>query len=137
MVSDRRFRIFVSMKPLMKYHVEFETQDGRKLKTWGVLPVLNTTKVLDGIYDPDSKMLRLLIDSTAEQYVDFPIQVPKTGKWDVQQRKMFTYYKGKISHEDIQFFLDTYVDNNFEFKEPSSLILPEEIENAPVTLIKE
>jgi hypothetical protein len=110
------------MKPLMKYHLEIETRDGQKLKTWGIYPVFNTTKILDGIYDPENKQLKLLFDPIHEQYVDYPVEM-KNGKWDVQQRKMMQHYRGTILEQDLEYFLNTYVDNNFEFTPPSKLIL--------------
>jgi hypothetical protein len=125
------------MKPLMKYHVDLETQEGKTVKTWGVMPVLNTTKILDGLFDPETKILKLLLDPVHEQYVDMPVQDKKTGKWDMVNRKMLTHYRGSIKQEDLEFFLNTYVENNFEYQMPSNLILPEHIDEAPVTLVND
>jgi hypothetical protein len=96
----------------MKYHVTIETPDGRRIKTWGVCPV-GETKILDGIYDPDQKRLSLIFDSITEQYT--PIHVEDRGKIREQVRKLDTYYKFHLPEEDLDFFLDNYVDNNFTF----------------------
>lgn len=113
------------MKPLMKYHVTIQAPDGRRIKTWGVFPVSNSTKILDGIYNPEAKELSLLFDSVTEQYVDFPVQ-KANGKYDVQQRKLDQYYKFKLPQEDIKYFIDQYVDNDFEIEatieQPSNII---------------
>lgn len=99
----------------MKYHVTIKTQDGRRIKTWGVFPVSNATKVLDGIFDPEAKRMTILLDSATEQYTDFPI-AKSNGQWEVQQRKLDQYYKFHLTEEDIPFFLDTYVENNFDIE---------------------
>lgn len=99
---------------LMKYHVSIKTQDGNRIETWGVCPISNTTKILDGIYNPESKELSLLLDSVTEQYTDYPVQKGKDGKWEIQQRKLEQYYKLRLPEQDIKFFLDNYVSNNFE-----------------------
>lgn len=102
------------MKPLMKYHCSIQTQEGTVIHTWGIYPILGNTKILDGIYDPENKTLKLLFDSVKENLVDYPVQ-KKDGKYEYQQRRLEDYYKGSISEQDLPFFLDTYVENNFEF----------------------
>jgi len=102
------------MKPLMKYHVTIDVTDGRKIKTWGVFPIQNC-KILDGIYNPESKDLSILIDSVTERYTEFPVET-KNGKVDVQYRKLDQYYRLKIAEQDIPFFLESYVENNFEIE---------------------
>jgi hypothetical protein len=99
------------MKPLMKYHVTIQAQDGRRIKTWGVFPILNC-KVLDGIYNPEGKELSILFDSVTEQYVPVEVRTPN-GKTEIQQRKMDQYYKFRLPEEDIQFFIDNFVENDF------------------------
>jgi hypothetical protein len=117
------------MKPLMKYHVVIETPDGRRVKTWGIFPILNSTKILDGVYNPEAKELSLLMDSVTEQYT--PFEVPtKNGKYEVQQRKIDQYYRFKLREEDLEFFLSNYVDNNFEIEpvvesQPKIVLEPE------------
>lgn len=105
----------------MKYHVVIETPSGQRVNTWGVFPVLNTTKILDGVYDPESKILSLLLDSVTEQYTPFEIETPKHKK-EIQYRKLETYYKFKLLEDDIPFFLETYVDNNFTMPEVPKII---------------
>lgn len=96
----------------MKYHVQIDTEDGRQINTWGVFPV-GQTKILDGIYNPEGKHLTLLFDSVTQQNKAF--EVPRAnGKVDVQTRKLDTYYQFKLPEQDIQYFLDNYVENNFE-----------------------
>lgn len=112
------------MKPLMKYHVTVESQDGTRVKTWGVFPV-GDTKILDGIYNPDTKGLSLLLDSVTEQYTPFQVQT-KNGKYEMQQRKIDQYYRIHIPETDVAFFLDTFVQNDFEIEpeiEKPSLII--------------
>lgn len=109
------FLTFVGMKPFMKYHVTIELQDGKKVTTWGIFPIFGETKILDGIYNPDSKELTLVFDSVTEQYV--PMEVPtKNGKYEIQQRKHDQYYRFKLAEEDIPFFLEMYVENNFDIE---------------------
>lgn len=105
----------MTQKPLMKYHCSIQTEDGQVINTWGIYPVLNSTKIMDGIYDPVNKSLKLLFDSIKEDFHQVPMQ-KENGKYEMQNRRVETYYKGSISEEDITFFLDTYVDNNFDFK---------------------
>lgn len=90
-----------------------ETEDGRVVTTWGVFPV-GETKILDGIYNPESKVLQLMFDSVTERYKDWPVQDQKTKKVLIQERKLDTYYTFNLRSEDIPFFLDNYVENNFE-----------------------
>ncbi len=109
----------------MKYHITVET-DGRTINTWGVFPIGNT-KILDGIYNPEGKHLTLLFDSVTEQYK--PFEIPKAnGKVEVQPRKIDTYYQFKLPVDDLPYFLENLVENNFEM-EPSvksSLIVSNE-----------
>jgi hypothetical protein len=110
------------MKPLFKYHVELELTDKSILKSWGVCSV-GDSNILDGIYDPDSKHLRLLINSTQESIK--PVELPTTnGKSKIEYRKIQEYYRMIIPGEDIPAFLDLYVDNNFEFTEQSRIEQP-------------
>lgn len=99
----------------MKYHVLVQAADGRELNSWGVLPI-GQTKILDGIYDPESKVLRLLLDAVTEQYVPVEIQDEKTKKITIQNRKLQTYYKAHILEQDIKAFLELNVENDFEFE---------------------
>lgn len=113
------------MKPLMKYHCKIQTPDGAIIDTWGVYPILNNSKILDGIYDPEAKALKLLFDSVKENLEQ--MQIPKAnGKFEDQLRKVDMYYKGSINEEDLEFFLNTYVDNNFEYKEKGLIITDEQ-----------
>lgn len=101
------------MKPLMKYRVTLETQE-KNIETWGVFPILNTTKILDGIFNPETGELSLLVDSVTEQYTDIPI--PKTnGKYEMERRRMDKYYSLKLQKEDVEYILENLVENNFEF----------------------
>lgn len=102
------------MKPLMKYHVTLETQAGN-VKSWGVFPI-GESKILDGIYNPETRELSLLFDSVTEQYTPFQVE-GKNGKIEVQQRKIDQYYRFRLTAEDLSFFLENYVENNFEFEE--------------------
>lgn len=97
----------------MKYHVTIPVKDGQKIKSWGVFPV-GETKILDGIYDPEQKQLSLLFDSVTEQYT--PVQVEENGKVKQQFRKLDSYYKFALADEDLDFFLQNYVENNFAFE---------------------
>lgn len=104
----------MTQKPLMKYHCSIETPDKTVIDTWGIYPISNNTKILDGIYDPVNKTLKLLFDSVKEDFHEVPIQ-KDNGKWDKQLRRIETYYRGSINETDLPFFLENYVDNNFEF----------------------
>ena len=108
-------------KPLFKYKLDIKTETGKTISTWGVYPVLNTTKIIDGVYDPEGKVLKLLFDSVTEQYIDYPVQT-KNGKFEMQQRKLDQYYRGSINDQDIETFLSLYVDNNFEYTPPTNII---------------
>lgn len=98
----------------MKYRVNLVYEDGKKMNTWGVIPVLSNTKILNGVYNPEEKVLRLYLDSLSQDYQQIPVQNGK-GKVELQMRKMDKYYHISLdTPEDIKFFLDTYVENNFE-----------------------
>lgn len=116
----------MTQKPLMKYHCELETESGEIVKTWGVYPILNTTKILDGLFDPKSGALRLKFDSAIENIAPDYEQDPNTKKYKVVNRRRQYYHSGTIMAEDLEFFLNTYVENNFDYKfEKQSLILNE------------
>lgn len=109
------------MKPLMKYHVTLDAKDGSKINSWGVFPI-GPSKILDGLYNPETKSLSLLFDSITEQYKAF--EVPnKNNKPEIQHRKIDTYYDFSLPEEDIQFFLDNYVENNFTVAVENSIII--------------
>lgn len=110
----------------MKYHVTIETRDGKQFKSWGIFPI-GQTKILDGIFNPETKQLSILFDSTTEQYT--PVQVEEGSKVKTQMRKLDTYYKFNLPEEDVKFFLENYVENNFEFAlaEDKKLIIDESI----------
>lgn len=113
-------------KPLMKYHCELETRSGEVIKTWGVYPILNTTKILDGIYDPSVNALQLKFDSVIENVVPDYEQDPATKKYKEVNRRRQYYHSGTIMAEDLEFFLNTYVENNFDYKfEKQPLIITE------------
>lgn len=99
----------------MKYHIELETSTNHKVATWGVLPATNNTKIIDGIYNPETKSLTLLLDSVTEQYKEMPVK-GANGKYEAQLRKLPQYYKVQISEVDIPAFLENYVENNFEME---------------------
>lgn len=103
------------MKPLMKYHIDLETTTKHKVATWGVLPVTSDTKIIDGIYNPETKNLTLLLDSVTDQYQEIPVK-GANGKFEAQLRKVPQYYKIQISENDIPAFLENYVENNFEIE---------------------
>ena len=105
------------MKQLMKYHVELETTSGHKVKTWGIAPIGSNTKIVDGIYNPETEKLTILFDSITQRYKEFPVKL-QNGKYEMQHRKMDDYYRVELLKEDIKFFLDNYVENNFDI-EPS------------------
>lgn len=100
----------------MKYHANLETEDGRNVTTWGIIPIANNSKILHGIFNPESKTLQIVFDSVTEKYHDYPIVSEKNGKVTIQQRKLDTYYNLSIPEEDISVFLENYVDNNFEIE---------------------
>lgn len=102
------------MKPLMKYRVTLQLPD-RTVDTWGILPILTTTKILDGIFNPENKELSILLDSTTEQYINLPFCKPN-GKVVEEVRKMDKYYSLKLQEEDVNFILENLVENNFEFE---------------------
>lgn len=97
----------------MKYHVTIQLKDGTTKKTWGIFPI-GQTKILDGIYNPEEKHLSLLFDSATEQYTPVRTKDDK-GKITESYRKIDTYYKFELPEEDLSFFLENYVENNFEF----------------------
>jgi hypothetical protein len=107
------------MKPLFKYHLEVNMPDTDEVyKSWGVMPVGNTP-ILDGVYDPVSKALKLYINS--QQEILQPVRMSdKKGNPIVEYRRIPEYYRIAIAEEDIPNFLELYVDNNFEFKEEAS-----------------
>lgn len=109
------------LKPLFKYHLSIKAENEKTIDTWGIYPVLNNTKILDGVYDPEGKVLKLLFDSVTEQYVDYPVET-KNGKLELQQRKLDQYYRGSISNEDLENFLNLYVENNFEYNSTNLII---------------
>ena len=98
----------------MKYHCSIETPEGKVIDTWGVYPISNATKIMDGLYDPVNKTLKLLFDSVKEDFHEVPIR-KDNGKYDTQLRRIESYYRGSINDTDLPFFLENYVDNNFEF----------------------
>ncbi len=114
------------MKPLFKYHCQIETQDGEILHTWGIYPITNDTKILDGIYDPMNKNLKLIFDSVKENLEEIPVRKRDGGKYEYQQRRIQSYHRGVINEEDLSTFLEKYVDNNFEFKEKGLIITDEQ-----------
>lgn len=99
----------------MKYRISFETNSGQKVTTWGVCPVTNNTKILDGIYNPEGKHLTLVYDSVTQNPKEFEIPDEK-GKMRTQIRSAESYYQHKIQEEDIPFFLENYVENDFELE---------------------
>lgn len=98
----------------MKYHVTLEAESDKKIETWGVFPV-GPSKILDGIYNPETKELSLLFDSTTEQYKQLEVPL-KGGKTEIQTRKIDTYYNFRLPEKDIPFFLENYVENNFNLE---------------------
>lgn len=111
----------------MKYRCSVTLPNGQVIDTWGVYPINRDTKVLDGVYNPISKELRLIFDSHIESYRQ--VEVPVKNKSEVQIRKVDDWYHGTLTHpEDITYFLHTYVANDFEYSyaEPAKIISPAE-----------
>ncbi len=115
------------MKPLFKYHCSIQTNEGAVINTWGIYPVTSDAKILDGIYDPENKVLKLLFDSVKEDLVPYPTgKRDKEGRYITQERRLDTYYKGSISEEDVEAFLDLYVENNFTYLPDNKKIIMSE-----------
>jgi len=112
----------------MKYHAVVMGRDGNEIKSWGVFPI-GATKILDGIYNPESKSLSLLFDSVTNGPKEVKVSKDR-GKEEVQIRNVDEYYRFHLLEQDIPFFLETYVENNFEFTpdEPKKLIISEQVD---------
>ncbi len=117
-------------KPLMKYRCPITLPNsGEVIETWGIYPISNDSKILDGLYNPITKELQILFDSHLESYRQ--VEVPVKNKSEVQIRKIDDWYRGTLTHEeDINYFLHTYVNNNFEYtyQETKKIITPDEYE---------
>lgn len=104
----------------MKCRVTIPLSTGETCQTWGLLPI-GETKIIDGIYNPETKLLQLYIDSVSQQPTE--MTVIEKGREVRQTRKVDMYYRHFLREEDIPFFLENYVENNFEME----AILPTKI----------
>jgi hypothetical protein len=102
------------MKPLFKYHLEVQVPGTDEVySSWGVMPVGNTP-ILDGVFDPNSKSLRLYINS--QQEILQPVRIKdKKGAFVTEYRRIPEYYRIAVPEQDIPNFLELYVENNFAF----------------------
>jgi hypothetical protein len=121
------------MKPLMKYRASYNNQD-----SWALSPI-GETSIIAGYYDPTTRVLALIHDSIKEGFTMAP-KLDSAGDPELinkmggrnsenikQERvKIQKYFEHYLSHpDDIKWFLEKFVENNFEFKEEEQgLITP-------------
>ncbi len=129
------------MKMLMKYRSSFH-----ELPSWSLLPLTKDSSIVAGHYDPDRKVLALIGYNIKESLMampkldenGIPMQIVKGGpkhpdNFKHERVRMEKYMEHYLSHpDDIKWFLENFVENNFGFMEEnpskglSAIITPDQ-----------
>lgn len=106
---------------MLKYRAPFTKQDGSSIPSWGLMPISKDCPFVDAAWNPEEKSLNLLVDSSKEYFREKAIKTEKgdyvrnkDGSYKTREIKYAQYYEHHLTNpDDIVFFLERYVTNNF------------------------
>jgi hypothetical protein len=111
------------MSRMLKYRTTYNAPDGKDLPTWGLMPMSKECPFVDGVWNPQEKVLTLLVDSSKSYFIDKAVKGEdgqfikdrRTGALKVKEVQYPKYYEHHLNDQrDVDFFMETFVTNNFD-----------------------